>query len=395
MCRYRFLEELSMTTPLILKDDEGIIDLQPLTLSRSCADIRWGIWTIKEKWECLTGEAVGVLSYPHLQGLYAPIAADADGLYVNSRLLPTPELLDKIRQLEAGEMLVYGDVVLASNCSNGKQQVTKTEWTKPVDILGHPWEIFEHNAREIRRDFERITNGRTSQKLDESNRVIGSHPVFLEDGAKVMCSIINTTEGPVYIGKDAEIQEGCMVRGPFSLGEYSQLKMGARIYTGTTIGPHCKIGGEVNNSVIFGYSNKAHEGFLGNSVIGTWCNLGADTNNSNLKNNYDLVKIWSYRSQRFISTGLQFCGLIMGDHSKTGINTMLNTGTVVGFSCNIFGSGFPRNFIPSFTWGGASGSTTYELNKALQTAERVYERRQLRLSEAEKSIFEYLFNQTK
>jgi UDP-N-acetylglucosamine diphosphorylase/glucosamine-1-phosphate N-acetyltransferase len=383
-----------MSIPIVLIDDEGIIDLQPLTLSRSCADIRWGIMTIKEKWEWMTGQPVGVSTMSHLQGLYLPLP-EGECLYILSRLLPTPSLWEQIRQLQAGEDLTADGHWLAGFRSEGIQGVTQTIWNGSYDLLQHPWEIFQHNGREINRDFERITNGRTSQKLDESNRVLGHHPVFLEEGAQVFCSIINATEGPVYVGKHAEIQEGCMVRGPFSLGEYSQLKMGARIYTGTTIGPHCKIGGEVNNSVIFGYSNKAHEGFLGNAVIGSWCNLGADTNNSNLKNNYDLVKIWSYRSQRFISTGLQFCGLIMGDHSKTGINTMLNTGTVVGFSCNIFGSGFPRNFIPSFTWGGASGSTSYELNKALQTAERVYERRQLRLSEAEKSIFEYLFNQTK
>jgi UDP-N-acetylglucosamine diphosphorylase/glucosamine-1-phosphate N-acetyltransferase len=223
---------------------------------------------------------------------------------------------------------------------------------------------------------------------------LGKENIFLEPGAKIECATLNASTGPIYIGKDAEIMEGALIRGPFALCEHATLKMGTKIYGPTTIGPHSKVGGEVNNSVIFGYSNKAHDGFLGNSVIGEWCNLGADTNNSNLKNNYIEVKLWDYASGRFIPTGLQFCGLIMGDHSKSGINTMFNTGTVVGVSANIFGSGFPRNYIPSFSWGGAQGYITYHIDKALEVASQVMKRRDIKLDEIEQDILKHIFEIT-
>jgi UDP-N-acetylglucosamine diphosphorylase/glucosamine-1-phosphate N-acetyltransferase len=240
-----------------------------------------------------------------------------------------------------------------------------------------------------------LTKGRTSAPVSKTNILIGDHSVFLEEGAKVEASILNTTAGPIYIGKDAEVMEGSIIRGPFSLGEHSQVKMGAKIYGPTTIGPHSKVGGEVNNSVIIGYSNKGHDGFLGNSVLGEWCNLGADTNTSNLKNNYDEVRVWSYVTNNFSRTGLQFCGLIMGDHSKSGINTMFNTGTVVGVSANVFGGGFPRTFVPSYSWGGASGFIDYRIDKALEVAQRVMERRGLVLNEVEESILRTVYDLTK
>jgi UDP-N-acetylglucosamine diphosphorylase/glucosamine-1-phosphate N-acetyltransferase len=366
---------------ITLFDDDGWEDLLPLTLSRSCADIRFGILTIKEKWETICNDKVYVQTKPYLQDIYGEFKSE---LFVNSRLLPEPKLLEVISNLKEGESVYCGETLLL--CFGQKEQ-SKIEWEGDLDILNYPWEIFSKNHRQIENDFHRICHNRTSQKLSETNTVIGKHPIFVEEGAVVECSIFNTNEGPIYIGKNAEVQEGCMVRGPFSLGESSHLKMGAKIYTGTTIGPHCKVGGEINNSVIFGYSNKAHDGFLGNSVIGEWCNLGADTNNSNLKNNYEEVKVWSYKHKKFVKTGLQFCGLIMGDHSKSGINTMFNTGTVVGFSCNIFGSGFPRNYIPSFTWGGAASMEEYTLPKAIQTAEKVFERRNKAFDSVQNKLF--------
>ena len=242
-------------------------------------------------------------------------------------------------------------------------------------------------------DFELLTAGRESSPVDPTNTVIGDR-IFLEEGARATASILNTTTGPIYLAKDAEIMEGCVVRGGLALGEHSALKLGAKIYGATTLGPHCKVGGEVNNAVLIGYSNKGHDGFLGNSALGEWCNLGADTNNSNLKNNYDSVKAWSYVSKRFAPTGQQFCGLVMGDHSKSGINTMFNTGTVVGVSANIYGAGFPRNFIPSFTWGGPQGTMNYRLDKALDTADRMMKRRGLEVNEVERAILEHIHDLT-
>jgi UDP-N-acetylglucosamine diphosphorylase/glucosamine-1-phosphate N-acetyltransferase len=251
------------------------------------------------------------------------------------------------------------------------------------------------NAKNIQDDFVLLTKNRTSAIIDNSNQVINPGNIFIEEGASVLCSILNASAGPIYIAKDAEVMEGSMIRGPFALGEHSALKMGAKIYGPTTIGPECKVGGEVNNSVIFGYTNKAHDGFLGNSVIGEWCNLGADSNNSNLKNNYAHVKLWNYAEGRMVSTSLQFCGLIMGDHSKCGINTMFNTGTVVGVSANIFGAGFPKNHIPSFSWGGAQGITEYNFEKAAETATLVMERRHKIFDQIESQILAEVFELTR
>ncbi|MBU6325374.1 MAG: glucose-1-phosphate thymidylyltransferase, partial [Bacteroidetes bacterium] len=313
--------------------------------------------------------------------------------FINGRLLPDANLLQAMETLEHGTVLCLPDgIELLKKADSAKQ---KKIYEHPVVMIRRPQDLFLHNAEQIKADFAWITRGRESAPLDSSNKVIGEHPVFLEPGAKASCSIFNTTEGPVYLDADSEVMEGSLVRGPFSLGAHSQLKMGTRIYTGTSIGPHCKMGGEINNSVVLGYSNKAHEGFLGNSVIGTWCNLGADSNNSNLKNNYDEVKLWHYGTQRFEKTGLQFCGLIMGDHSKCGINTMFNTGTVVGVACNVFGAGFPRNFIPDFAWGGAAGFVTHKPEQAITTVRRVFERRKKTLSEAEEQMLRSVFAMTK
>jgi UDP-N-acetylglucosamine diphosphorylase/glucosamine-1-phosphate N-acetyltransferase len=260
--------------------------------------------------------------------------------------------------------------------------------------IKNTWDLFTLNEQELRIDFDLITHGRTSQPISSSNQVMGAHNIFLEEGASVECSILNATKAPIYIGKNAEIMEGCMIRDGLALCESATLKMGAKIYGATTIGPHSKAGGEINNSILIGHSNKGHDGFLGNSVLGEWCNIGADTNTSNLKNDYSNVKLWNYVTARFAPTGLQFCGLIMGDHSKCGINTMFNTGTVVGVYANVFGEGYPRNFIPSFSWGGNSGLITYKIDKALNTAERVLDRRGLTFNEDDKKIVEYLYEHT-
>ena len=264
---------------------------------------------------------------------------------------------------------------------------------KPL-VLNFLWDIFSKNDSAIRDDFSLLTEGRKSQPISSSNKFAGSQQIFIEKGAVVECSVLNATNGPIYIGKNAEVMEGCLIRGPFALGENAVLKMGAKIYGATTIGPYCKVGGEVNNSVFQSNSNKAHDGFLGNSVIGEWCNLGADTNNSNLKNNYANVKIWSHATEEMVDTGMQFCGLFMGDHSKSGINTMFNTGTVVGVNANIYGSDFPIHFVPSFSWGTAQGFSDYRLEKALEVAERVMARRNQKLTTSERKILSHIFNLT-
>ncbi|MFL5752485.1 MAG: GlmU family protein, partial [Bacteroidia bacterium] len=262
-------------------------------------------------------------------------------------------------------------------------------------VITFVWDIFSRNGKAFADDFELLTKGRKSQILSKSNRVIGKGKIFIEKGASVECAVLNTTNGDIYIGKDAVVMEGCFLRGPIGLCEHAELKMGAKIYGPSTFGPYCKVGGEVNNSVLFGYTNKGHDGFLGNSVLGEWCNLGADTNTSNLKNNYGNVKIWNYGAEEMVDTGMQFCGLFMGDHSKCGINTMFNTGTVVGVNANIYGGDFPINFIPSFSWGGAEFFEDYKLHKALEVAERVMSRRNVNLSQADREILTHVFEYSK
>jgi UDP-N-acetylglucosamine diphosphorylase/glucosamine-1-phosphate N-acetyltransferase len=322
---------------------------------------------------------------------------------INGGILPNPNLVSAIKRLNCGEALFCENTLIATVLSDLLSEnfsFERNDYKNIIEIsskpnqVEYPWEIFSMNGKAIEDDFELITQGRKSKPIPESNKVINPNRVFIEEGATIECSVLNASSGPIYIGSDAEIMEGSLVRGPFALCEHSALKMGAKIYGPTTIGPYSKVGGEVNNCVIFGYSNKAHDGFLGNSVIGEWCNLGADTNNSNLKNNYAIVKLWSYNKKGFIDTGLQFCGLVMGDHSKCGINTMFNTGTVVGVSANIFGDGFPRNFIPSFSWGGAQGFSVYKTDKAFETAEKVFSRRGLEFNQMEKDILSHIFDQT-
>jgi len=386
----------------ILFDDNTRNNLLPLTFTRPVADIRIGILTIREKWEKILNVKISSLTQDYLNKKYPlELAIDTDNTWINGSVCPNQKLIEEIKNLQVNQVLVSSNIVLAANTGNNKNfdynsitDFIKFESHAQAIRIENPWDIFSKNGEAIKNDFELITKGRISLALSSTNQVIGVENIFVEEGAKVECAILNASTGPIYIGKDSEIMEGAIIRGPFALCEHSTLKLGAKIYGPTTIGPHSKVGGEVNNSIIFGYSNKAHDGFLGNSVIGEWCNLGADTNNSNLKNNYAEVKLWNYKQELFINTGLTFCGLIMGDHSKCGINTMFNTGTVVGVNANIFGAGFPKNFVPSFSWGGAAGFTGYKLDTAFEVAARVYERRGLVFDEIEQKILTEIFRLT-
>ena len=373
--------------------DSNRSNFYPLSYTRPIAEFRIGILTIKEKWEYYY-KNVSVSTEDYLSDKY-PIIKKKENLWIDSRILPSNELITELNSMRNGEFLESNDTVIAfKNSSFDYKKLNKINTSVNFDSVNNISDIFSDNGREIEKDFKLVVKGRKTSVLKTSNTVIGKK-VFIEKGAKVSCSILNAENGPIFIGKNAEIMEGSIIRGPFAMGENSVLKMGAKIYGPTTLGPYCKVGGEVNNSVFFGYSSKAHDGFLGNSVIGEWCNLGADTNNSNLKNNYAEVKLWNYEMEKFKKTGLQFCGLVMGDHSKCGINTMFNTGTVVGVSANIFGSGFPRNFIPSFSWGGASGFQPYKLPKVFEVASKVFERRKLNFDDVEQSILSEVYDMTK
>jgi UDP-N-acetylglucosamine diphosphorylase/glucosamine-1-phosphate N-acetyltransferase len=375
---------------LVLFEDAHWSEFLPLVFTKPVGELRIGILTIREKWEKHLQTEAHHETRSYLEELYPP-NKDSEVLRVNARVLPDAQLVSAVAALKSGECIMQGELVLAHR--GGCDVVVNYENT--VMVLEKITDLFSKNHEAIERDFALITEGRTSAPLGEANHIIGSASlIFLEPGAKVNGSFLNTTDGPIYLAADAEILEGSMVRGPLALGEHAQIKMGTKVYTGCTIGPHCKVGGEISNSVFQGYSNKGHDGFLGNSLLGEWCNLGADTNTSNLKNNYSKVRIWNYATRSMSDTGLTFCGLIMGDHSKCGINTMFNTGTVVGVSANIFGGGFPTKHIPSFGWGGSDGFTTYDPDKALETAELVMARRNISLSPAMRKMLTYVFELT-
>jgi UDP-N-acetylglucosamine diphosphorylase/glucosamine-1-phosphate N-acetyltransferase len=381
---------------IILFDDQNKLNLQPFSFTRPVAEIRIGILTIQEKWKHYLPDAkISYLTREYLQTKFPLITSD-DNIWINAALLPNAELLVKLQFLEKGQSLSSNDILMMKRSVNIDDQCNDEQISIEKSYLSAPHQIFSLNDHELRKDFELLTRNKKSLKLNNSNTLIGDEQyLFIEEGAVVNAAILNVSTGPIYIAKDAEVMEGSMIRGPFYLGEHSQTKMGTKIYGATTIGPYSKVGGELNNVVIFGYSNKAHDGFIGNAVIGEWCNIGADSNNSNLKNNYAEVKLWSYVSNNFKKTGLQFCGLMMGDHAKCGINTMFNTGTVVGVASNVFGSGFPRNFIPDFSWGGAQGMEEFAINKAFEVAAKVFERRGLDFNQVEKDILLNVFELTK
>ncbi len=367
----------------------------PLSFTRSIADFRVGILTIKEKWEKLLNENISVKTEDYLQEKYNLIV-ESNNTLISATLIPDLALVDAISNLKNSKLVKNG-ILLAYNVeSKNIESIPEQTIEYPGDLvlLKDNTDIFSLNKICLERDFDILTAGRKSALLSHTNITFGNYPIFLEDGCFVECTTLNSNDGPIYFGKNTKIMEGTNIRGPFAICENSEIKMGAKIYGATTIGPDCKVGGEINNSVFFAYSNKAHDGFLGNAVIGEWCNLGADTNNSNLKNNYAIVKLWNYEKERFISTGLQFCGLIMGDHSKCGINTMFNTGTVIGVSANIFGAGFPRNFIPSFSWGGPAGLSEYKTETAYDVMSKVMERRSISLTETDKKILSHIFEIT-
>jgi UDP-N-acetylglucosamine diphosphorylase/glucosamine-1-phosphate N-acetyltransferase len=383
---------------LILFDDSRRDHLLPLSFTRPQSEFRIGILTIREKWEKHLGCKGSCKTQEYLNAKF-PLKRTENNLLISGSLIPTVELLDAINGLKEGEALTIDKEVVAAINNDGSLSTSVDDY-KCIEFasetlrINNLWDIFSLNAKAIDLDFDLLTKGRKSADIDKSNTIIGDR-FFAEEGAKAWCSVFNTTSGPIYLGKNSEVWEGTVIRGAFALCEESSVKLGAKVYGATTVGPHSRIGGEVNNSVIFGYSNKGHDGFLGNSVLGEWCNIGADSNNSNLKNNYSEVKLWNYPKQGFASTGLQFCGLIMGDHSKCGINTMFNTGTVVGVSANIFGAGFPRNFIPSFSWGGPQGITDYKLEKASETAALVMERRHIKFDEQEQMLLSNVYDLTK
>jgi len=386
----------------ILFDSTFRNNLLPLTFTRPVADLRIGILTIREKWELMLKEKTSTLTEPYLAVKFPLVKAESN-ILINGAVCPTVELVAQVKQLKSGETLVKGDSVIAMCLKADSLDSFGSETSDDIATISteidfikveNTWDLFHYNDRAIRDDFALLTKGRKSQKLSTTNRVISPENIFIEEGAVVEFAIINASTGPVYIGKNAEIMEGSKVRGPFALCDHAVLKMDAKIYGATTIGPYSKVGGEVNNSVILGFSNKAHDGFLGHSVLGEWCNLGADTNTSNLKNTYEEVKLWSYAEDAFVATGLQFCGLIMGDHSKSGINTMFNTGTVVGVNANIYGAGYQRNFVPSFSWGGTHGYADFDLKKAVKIAEAVYARRGKAFDKIESSILKEIYSLT-
>jgi len=381
-----------------LFDDLSWSSLRPLTSTRPVADLRVGILTIAEKWEKYASHAPGYQTAAYLAAKYKA-HPDAD-TFINGAVCPNEELFAAIDAIRSGEVLLKGQLMLAFKVNAGESLgLERAAGLTPVYFSGSfthirfPEDIFRNNDVELRADFSVLTKGRTSAVLSHTNTVLGDQ-IFLEEGAKAECSTFNTLNGPVYIGRDSEVWEGSHIRGSFALCDHSQVKMGTKIYGQTTIGPYSRVGGEINNAVIWGYSAKGHEGYLGNSVIGQWCNIGADSNNSNLKNNYAEVKLWDYEQTSFRKTGLQFCGLIMADHVKCGINTMFNTGTVVGVGANVFGGGYPRNFIPDFSWGGAAGYEVYKLDKMFETTAKVYERKIIEFNQIEKDILTDIFKLT-
>ena len=379
----------------ILFDGSVRNSLLPFTYTRPVADIRIGILTIREKWEMLLSEKTSTLTKSYLQEKF-PLNDTSDRIMIDASFLPTVALAKIVSELKENESVYYNEQMIAAHSVEHQEEFDvknykKIQFEEALLQITNTWDIFSLNAQAIELDFDLITKGRSSAAIPDYVQVQNPDRIFIEEGATIHFSSLNATDGAIYIGKNTTVMEGSLIRGGFALCESATVKMGAKIYGATTIGPHSKVGGELNNVVVFGYSNKGHDGFLGNAVIGEWCNIGADSNNSNLKNNYAEVRLWSYETEGFAKTGLQFCGLMMGDHSKCGINTMFNTGTVIGVSANIYGSNFPRNFIPSFSWGGAAGFTNYQMRKVKEVATVVMARRKIEFDAVEERILEHVY----
>ena len=388
---------------IILFDDDSRDLLLPFTFTRPAAEIRCGILTIREKWAHYLDGHVSYVTQDYLSNKY-PIEVTEDNFLINGHVLPNAMLVKLISQLNFNEALMFNDDLIAARLSSeqyhhllANEKVDELRGfildETPFVKIDRPWNIFQYNAQEIISDFKLLTKGKTSQELHTSNRSSGNQ-IFIEPGAEIRHSILNSESGPIYIGKNATVLEGCMIRGPFALGDNAVLKMGAKIYGGTTIGTYCKAGGEINNSILFEYSNKAHDGYLGNSVIGAWCNLGADTNTSNLKNNYGNVKVYNYPANAFLDSEQQFCGSFIGDYSKFGINSMLNTGSTIGVAANIYGAQMSRKFTPSFSWIGPGISEDHKVDKAIETAERVMKRKSIAMTDKDKSILREIYKIT-
>ena len=383
----------------ILFDGPRRNHLLPFTYTRPVSEIRVGIMTLRERWEAFLKVSVSSFTEEYLSMKY-PIHLEDSNVFIDASILPSVELLKSVSSLNNNEVLLSDNTIIAysSNQLKSDQELSdfkKITFDSTFVQIKNTWDIFEKNAEILQFDFDFLTKGRSSQPISKTNQTIHPERIFLEEGAKVEFSILNATDGPIYLGKNSEIWEGSLVRGALALCDHAIIKMGGKLYGATTIGPYSKVCGEVSNSVIFGYSSKGHEGYLGNAVLGEWCNIGADSNNSNLKNNYAKVRLWNYATESFEQTGLQFCGLMMGDHSKTAINTMFNTGTVIGVNSNIYVPGFPRNFIPSFSWGGATGFSSYHPEKAFEAAKVMMARRGVEFNEVEANILRHVFEITK
>lgn len=378
--------------------------LYPLTLTRPVADLRVGILTIAEKWGKWLEAPFSFLTPDYLSEKY-PLANQLgnDVCLIRADCCPDSRLCDAINSLAHGDALVTDDGLIACRTDGASFRdiatgetgaYSQTAYRYPVTRIRHPEDIFCNNGAQIQSDFDLLTKGRVSAQLSDSNRFIGNQ-VFAEEGAKAECVTFNSTSGPIYLGKNSEIWEGSLVRGAFALGEGAQVKMGTRIYSNVTVGPQSRVGGELNTCVIWGRSSKGHDGYLGSAVMGEWCNWGADTNNSNMKNNYKPVRVYDYNRCGYRDTGLQFCGTIMADHAKCAINTAFNTGTVVGVGASIFGAGMPPTFVPDFSWGGSEGFNTYQLDKMFETAELVYARRNCEFNEQERKLLAEVFELTR
>ena len=377
---------------IILFDGEEWENLLPLTFTKPVASLRMGVLSFAERWEKILNSSISYKTQHYLEEKFST-HLQSENIFINPSFFPTKELIQAIKNIELNTSIVFENQLVVVRTTEAVPKIT----TKIIELdqiihIKNSWDLFTYNFQAIEFDYDLLTEGRKSQPISQTNQVLHAERIFLEEGAKVEFSILNASEGPIYIGKDAEIMEGSMIRGGLALCEHAKINMGAKIYSGCTIGPFCKVGGELNNAILMAYSNKGHDGFLGNAVIGEWCNLGADTNNSNLKNNYAEVKLWSYKEARFVKTGLQFCGLIMGDYAKSAINTQFNTGTVVGVCANVFQSGFPPNMIKHYSWGGQSDAPIFSFERACEAAEKMMERRKVEFTSTDEKILKHIFN---
>jgi len=375
--------------------------LFPFTLTRPVADLRVGILTIREKWEKHFNQSIDFLTVPELEGKF-PKPREEFHLMINGAICPDENLVETIKGLAKNEILRSGELFIAAKGAfDGLEAFVNLKGFNSKDykpdctVVYRSWDLFANNKAQLQADFDLLTKGRTSQDIKDPHTIVyGKENIFLEEDVDIKAAIFNAEDGPIYLAKNSIVQEGATIRGPFALGENSRINMNAKIREGVTVGPNCKIGGEVSNSIVYGNSNKAHDGYLGNAVVGEWCNLGADTNNSNLKNNYDEVKAYDFESNSHIKTGLQFCGLFMGDHSKTAINTALNTGTTIGVCSTVFGSGFPPSYIPSFSWGGGESLVRHKFEKAIETARKVWARKNINQTEEDEKILKTIFERS-